>query len=147
MKILNYGESIDPPYDVVNATDYSPESLKEYMQLLKKGGRLNIQAPAINLRLAGYVVKNGEVFKPEYEIGSSVPLNKLIDDDELLQDLDFQKPIQESCSTKKRPCKDCTCGRVQSSCGSCYLGDAFRCSTCPYMGLPAFNKGDRILFE
>jgi len=87
-----------------------------------------------------------------------------IDEDALLEPEDFKKPDAASlrvCGTtgKKKACKDCSCGLaeelagekgktnvppVKSSCGSCYLGDAFRCATCPYLGTPAFKPGEKV---
>lgn len=40
--------------------------------------------------------------------------------------------------------KDLEAGKVQSDCGKCYLGDAFRCASCPFAGLPAFEPGDKV---
>ena len=81
------------------------------------------------------------------------------------------KPIAVAaagCPPTKSACKDCSCGRAereaanggqpepapkltkemlenpQSNCGSCGLGDAFRCGGCPYRGLPAFQPGKKI---
>ncbi|KAL9652497.1 hypothetical protein ABK040_000069 [Willaertia magna] len=84
----------------------------------------------------------------------------LLDDDDLLEDEDLLAPSldNDDCGTgksgSKKACKNCTCGRSEgtidttqthvSSCGNCYKGDAFRCSTCPYLGLPAFNPGETI---
>jgi hypothetical protein len=90
--------------------------------------------------------------------------DELVDDDELLTEEDLQRPAPaEDCgvASTKKACKNCTCGRAegiiekvdltpemlenpQSGCGSCGLGDAFRCQTCPYRGLPAFEKGKKI---
>jgi hypothetical protein len=101
---------------------------------------------------------------------SSLPAD-LMDESELLTEIDFVRPgdpmevVGEDCSTGKgRACANCVCGRadgkgekkaltlemldnpaVESSCGSCALGDAFRCAGCPYRGLPAFKPGERIV--
>ncbi|PWZ39313.1 Anamorsin [Zea mays] len=93
----------------------------------------------------------------------------LIDEDSLLTEEDLKKPqlpVVGDCEVgaAKKACKNCTCGRAeaeekvgkleltaeqinnpQSACGSCGLGDAFRCGTCPYRGLPPFKPGEKIM--
>lgn len=88
---------------------------------------------------------------------------ELIDENTLLEEEDLVKPDPTSlkvCGTtgKRKACKDCSCGLKEeledgkeiktksatSSCGSCYLGDAFRCASCPYLGMPAFKPGQKI---
>ena len=88
---------------------------------------------------------------------------ELVDDSTLLEEEDKVKVDPSTlkvCGTtgKRKACKDCSCGlreeladgkepttkSVNSSCGSCYLGDAFRCGSCPYLGMPAFKPGEKI---
>lgn len=87
----------------------------------------------------------------------------LVLEDELVDPFDsYQKFAKKTdCVTKPKPCKNCNCGRAEkeagngqvsssvnsSSCGRCYLGDAFRCAGCPYKGKPAFEPGDKIDFS
>lgn len=62
-----------------------------------------------------------------------------------------------------KPCANCSCGLkeiyeasqeqatvvqpAESSCGKCYLGDAFRCAGCPFRGKPAFEPGDKLTLQ
>lgn len=83
------------------------------------------------------------------------PENDLIDEFELLDGDEVpEKENDGDCSTKRRACKNCTCGRaeqeaaeeksaapaVTSACGNCWKGDAFRCASCPFLGKPAFQS-------
>jgi hypothetical protein len=95
-----------------------------------------------------------------------------IDEENLLDNEEGYNKLgkDESCSTKPKACANCSCGRaeleavvesgqavdvaknvetgkVSSSCGNCYLGDAFRCGGCPYKGLPAFKPGDKVKLD
>jgi len=102
---------------------------------------------------------------------------ELVDEDELLKEEDIEplqkKSKKDDCEFGKdgvkKACKNCVCGRaeeerkealevlkevvveqvkqVNSSCGSCYLGDAFRCGGCPYRGLPPFKPGDKVTIK
>ncbi|KAI5189252.1 anamorsin [Nematocida sp. AWRm77] len=87
-----------------------------------------------------------------------------VSDDELITPEDthlsqsFQLEIKPG-KPKKKSCSNCTCGKKEanaspetkdmpaSKCGSCYLGDAFRCESCPYMGLPPFSPNDAVSFD
>lgn len=98
---------------------------------------------------------------------TSAPPAATIDPDSLLTEEDLRRPdvIQRpDCDVKKtrKACKNCTCGlrevllekaddiepvgtgEFTSSCGNCNLGDAFRCSSCPYLGMPAFEVGQPV---
>ncbi|KAJ7550507.1 hypothetical protein O6H91_06G106300 [Diphasiastrum complanatum] len=99
---------------------------------------------------------------------SEIEADELVDEDALLTEEDLAKPLPmpvdgDDCEVGKsgrKACKNCTCGRAeleekgsltaeqlqnpQSACGNCGLGDAFRCSGCPYRGLPRFKLGEKI---
>ena len=89
----------------------------------------------------------------------------LIDEDYLLDSYNLlmsglttsipDKNNNKDCKTSRNSsCKDCTCGRAEESlsseskpsmCGNCYLGDGFRCNTCPSKGLPPFDPDEKVI--
>nr|CCC91947.1 conserved hypothetical protein [Trypanosoma congolense IL3000] len=91
----------------------------------------------------------------------SLKTRQPIDEDELLtaEDRETKGAVEKlDCATRRRACKNCTCGRAElerqleanggqvpsqlppGGCGNCAKGDAFRCASCPYLGKPAFDN-------
>lgn len=127
-----------------------------------------IKPSKTNILLAGYMLAGFDetqisATNPSFEVGAAVALpSGTIDEDDLITEEDLVKPSPTmDCGpgTTKKACKNCTCGmakletkgatsldttNAKSSCGNCYLGDAFRCATCPYRGLPAFKPGEQV---
>ncbi|KAL0913666.1 hypothetical protein M5K25_017143 [Dendrobium thyrsiflorum] len=113
---------------------------------------------------SSFVIKKATKALPKLMIDEE---SDLIDEDSLLTEEDLKKPQIPAVSdcevgSTRKACKNCTCGRAeaeqkvqlgltveqinnpQSACGSCGLGDAFRCSGCPYKGLPPFKLGEKV---
>ncbi|XP_020112374.1 anamorsin homolog [Ananas comosus] len=114
---------------------------------------------------SSFPLKKEKIVLPKIQIDDE---SDLIDEDSLLTEEDLKKPqlpIVGDCElgSTRKACKNCVCGRAeaeakveklgltaeqinnpQSACGSCGLGDAFRCSGCPYRGLPPFKSGEKV---
>jgi hypothetical protein len=103
-----------------------------------------------------------------WRLGADGDGEELVDAEALLTAEDLARPDPAAaaggCPPTKKACANCSCGRAEGAaaepakltramlespgeaggCGSCALGDAFRCGGCPYRGLPAFEAGKRI---
>ncbi|XP_003743770.1 anamorsin homolog [Galendromus occidentalis] len=152
---------------LVYSTDCSTGAAKE----LKLNGFIKVSEPK---EIKGGVEFLAQ--KPPYKLGASTSIGnqaywlletgELIDDDQLLHSddcvgVDPSKAYVCPEPGPKKMCKNCTCylskdlekakidtaPPLKSSCGSCYLGDAYRCAECPYRGLPSFKPGENVTLD
>lgn len=132
------------------------------------GGGVDCSVKSKVATQAGGLSAEFSCVKPSWAAGASAVLPgaaDVIDESSLLEDVPApQGKGKSDCSSKPKACANCSCGRkeledklgaeeakkqlengkARSSCGSCYLGDAFRCDGCPYRGLPAFKPGSKV---
>ncbi|RCV14929.1 hypothetical protein SETIT_3G018100v2 [Setaria italica] len=131
----------------------------------------NVQSVTVKAKKASWSVGSSFPLKKATKALPKIQIDddsELIDEDSLLTEEDLKKPqlpVVGDCEVgaTRKACKNCTCGRAeaeaqvekleltaeqinnpQSACGSCGLGDAFRCGTCPYRGLPPFKPGEKV---
>lgn len=129
------------------------------------------QSVTIKANKASWTVGSSFSIKKVAKVVPKIQLDDesdLIDEDSLLTEEDLKRPqlpVVDDCEfgSTRKACKNCTCGRVEadekavklgltaeqifnpkSACGSCGLGDAFRCSGCPYKGLAPFKLGEKV---
>lgn len=155
----HFGVSKDTSLQVIRVTGVKPNFETGSSQRLSFAKKVEDKKAAGNSAAAAAAKKAVWSLDDDEEDGDV----ELVDPDTLIDEDDLKKPDAASlrvCGTtgKKKACKDCSCGlaeeladgkeptkkTVNSSCGSCYLGDAFRCASCPYLGMPAFKPGEKI---
>eukprot|EP01001_Neometanema_parovale_P012965 NODE_9306_length_650_cov_100.912713_g9040_i0.p2 GENE.NODE_9306_length_650_cov_100.912713_g9040_i0~~NODE_9306_length_650_cov_100.912713_g9040_i0.p2 ORF type:complete len:127 (-),score=40.80 NODE_9306_length_650_cov_100.912713_g9040_i0:215-595(-) len=93
----------------------------------------------------------------------------MVDESTLLEDEDKERKVVTDavilgdCSTRRKACKNCSCGRAElekqaeitgaaaampampsGGCGNCSRGDAFRCAGCPFLGKPNWKPGEKV---
>eukprot|EP00245_Coleochaete_scutata_P013719 TRINITY_DN5675_c0_g1_i1.p1 TRINITY_DN5675_c0_g1~~TRINITY_DN5675_c0_g1_i1.p1 ORF type:complete len:327 (-),score=61.58 TRINITY_DN5675_c0_g1_i1:26-1006(-) len=132
-------------------------------------GKTKTPAPAAAASQPAVQSTNGTLKIAMDDGPSPMEDDELIDEDSLLTEEDLARPplptsAPDDCDVGKsgrKACKNCTCGRAEleakqapltidmlenpeSACGSCGLGDAFRCAGCPYRGLPPFKLGEKV---
>uniref|UniRef100_A0A1L8DJ86 Anamorsin homolog n=1 Tax=Nyssomyia neivai TaxID=330878 RepID=A0A1L8DJ86_9DIPT len=169
-KLKLFLDLVKPQKPIVFVFLRTDESLLENFEfLLKAAGYVNIKKRSSHVFLAekpNYEVGSSVKLsfaqnKPKAAVWKldDEDEDEVINEDDLLDESDKVKPDEASlrvCGTtgKRKACKDCSCGLAEelsgqtketpkSSCGSCYLGDAFRCASCPYLGMPAFKPGEK----
>ncbi|MEN2495408.1 MAG: Anamorsin, variant 2 [Marteilia pararefringens] len=162
MKLISNASYPDHKFDLLNLNIYESEETFDQQQLISEK-LLKYSNTDLKLKIvdpSGYYVI---YFHEEKLLGK-----KSKNYEDILLEEDFEKPQYDksSCSVnfserKRKPCANCSCGAMAkeisnqvsktenstSSCGNCYKGDAFRCSTCPHMGKPPFEEGQRITID
>ncbi|XP_060210322.1 anamorsin homolog [Lycium barbarum] len=163
---LNYRQT--PP---MSTSYYWLDSLMHsHLKLAMLSRMANLICEQITVKKRSWKVGSSFSIKKVTKILPKVQIDDdldLIDEDSLLTEEDLKKPQSPGvgdCEVGKtrKACKNCTCGRAeaetkvqlgptaeqlnnpQSACGSCGLGNAFRCGTCPYKGLPPFKLGEKV---
>jgi len=158
---------------IAGAVDVQKKSHEKFLEFVcvKPDWQIG-SAQVLNRKKKASPAQNEQQQKPVaskvWTLGSDdITEGDLEDENKLLEQEDLiipKKKLPDDCETgpRKKACKNCSCGRAEeelkskpkeetslpkSSCGSCYLGDAFRCATCPHLGKPAFKPGSELKLD